>query len=183
MKSLESKILKRYGIEKANKEKEKNNRYKHLNEQRLNFERRKWKKELDEYNRKNKKNIIFCYELSENIRLPVNRGKYTIDYWRKEEEKKIYRQLYGQRKEIKIENVMLVYENIVIMKKATVEKNKKCQIVKLYLLKENRKLYCEQIKYEDLPEKVRINGEEYKKKDLEIEMIKYRVKVYEVISL
>ena len=177
MKSLERKILKNLGIEKAIKEKEKNDRYKHLNEQRLNYERRKWKKELEKYNKENNKNVIFCYELSQNIRLPVNRGKYNIDYWRREEEKN-----KREKKDIRKENVMLVYENKIIMKRALVEKNKMMSIVKVYLLKENRKLYCEQKKYEDLPEKVIINGEKYKKEDLEIEMIKYRLKIYDVIS-
>lgn len=67
-------------IRKASESYDRYKQKKHLYETRESYERRKWKKRNDEYNRENKKNTIFCYETSENKRYAINRGIHTIEY-------------------------------------------------------------------------------------------------------
>ena len=143
-------------IEKACEKYERYKQKKHLNEKREDYERRKWKKRNDEYNRKNKKNTIFCYETSENKRYSINRGIHTIEYARQ----------FMQDGKVEPEKV---------------EKNKIILIYGKYNGKYQGILkLATKVKKLEMPEKMEIEGTEYKASDMKKILIEKNAMIFEM---
>ena len=167
-------------VKKASEVYERYKQKQHLNEKRDSYERRKWKKRNDEYNRENKKNTIFCYETSENKRYSINRGIHTIEYNRQ-----FLREIEIVPDTTEKNKIVLIFgkkdgEYKGILKIAT-------RIEKL----ENREYEIKLEKITDpfvatikttleIPEIIEIEGEKYKASDIKRIIIEKDVKIFEM---
>lgn len=165
-------------IEKHKKDitREKNKRY--INEDRETYETRKWREELKEYNKKNKTDVKFCYEKTENKRYAVNRGIHTMEF-----QKEFWKQ---EKKKCEKKNIpILLYKNGVgilgIARKIRWNKDEKEIRIEFEYEKVKENVNVEKRNLYDLEEKMVINEKEYKIKDIEILLMKNHFEIYEIM--
>lgn len=172
MKNIEE-LFKRYQVKV-----EKEQRYKNLYEDRDAYEMKKWRKELKNYNMKNKTDVKFCYEKSENHRYAVNRGIHTMEFQKEfwDEKNKIYEKcntpilLYGGNESLLGIARKIKWEEGSEIKKIDFRYGK----IKEEILGRKKNLY-------DLPEKIKIDGMEYELKDIEMLIAKNHLEIYQII--
>lgn len=167
-------------IEKACEKYERYKQKKHLNEKREDYERRKWKKRNDEYNRENKKNTIFCYETSENKRYSINRGIHTIEYARQfMQDGKV------EPEKVEKNKIILIYGKYNgkyqgILKLATKVKKLENREYAIKIREIKDEFVATEKTTLEMPEKMEIEGIEYKASDMKKILIEKNAMIFEM---
>ena len=167
-------------IRKASESYERYKQKQHLNEKRESYERRKWKKRNDEYNRENKKNTIFCYETSENKRYSINRGIHTIEYNRQ-----FLREIEIVPDATEKNKIVLIFgkkdgEYKGILKIATKVKKLENREYAIKIREIKDEFIATEKTTLEMPEKMEIEGTEYKASDMKKILIEKNAMIFEM---